>query len=825
MSIHIRVGMISSFVRLIVRNEVTNLFVPQYKYRNRSEAMIYPDSFEQKVGFDQLRQRLANYCLSPAGEHLLTQMQFSTDYSHILGQLLQTKEFKGILDRSLDFPSRHFFDATEWFLKAAIEGSFMDERELLQLSQALQSIAACKAFLTKYKEEFPILFELTLPLGNTASLQKEITTKIDDNATVKDNASQDLQQIRRKIRDEQIRLRKTAEQIFRQAVQEKWVPEGALPTVRDGRVVIPILAEYKRRLKGFIMDESATGQTIFIEPTEMLEANNEIRDLEHAERREVVRILKELTNAVRLELPALQIAFSFHAQLDFIRAKAKVAIDLNAAMPLIDKEPALEWFQARHPLLYLSYKGKREVVPLTISLQQERSMLLVSGPNAGGKSVCLKTVGLLQYMLQCGLLIPLADHSRVGIFSSIFLDIGDQQSIENDLSTYSSHLKNMNFFLRNAGGKSLVLLDELGAGTDPNFGGAIAQAILSSLLDKKVWGVATTHYYNLKLFAADRAGIRNAAMRFDEQHLQPLYQLEIGKPGSSFALEIAHKTGLPAETLKQAEELVGSELAGFEKLVRTLEQEKQEHETRAKSLEQQESQVKQTLAKYQLLSTELETRKKEILSKAKEEAMTLLKTTNREIEKTIRHIRENKAEKKETIKVRQTLQDLSHQVAKGLNVPKSTANEIGEGDRVRIFGQMGSGIVLSVQGKNATVQFGELKSIVNVTKLEKVEGAVQKELATKLRSSNINLYEKQARFNPTLDVRGKRVEEITGVLEEFMDSAILLGHGELKILHGKGEGVLRKVIREQLKKYKEVASYKDEHVERGGDGITVVVLK
>jgi DNA mismatch repair protein MutS2 len=787
--------------------------------------MIYPESFEQKLGFDQLRQRLAKYCLSPAGERLLAEMQFSMDYSHICEQLLQTKEFKAVLDRSLDFPSRYFFDATEWLFKAAIEGNFMDERELLQLSQSLESIAACKAFLVKYKEEFPVLFQLTLPLGNTASLQKEIAAKIDDNATLKDNASPELQQIRRKIRDEQIRLRKTAEQIFRQAVQEKWVPEGALPTVRDGRVVIPILAEYKRRLKGFIIDESATGQTIFMEPTEMLDANNEIRDLEHAERREVVRILKELTNAVRLELPALQVAFVFHAQLDFIRAKAKVAIDLQASMPLVNKEPELEWFQARHPLLYLSYKGKREVVPLTISLQQGRSMLLVSGPNAGGKSVCLKTVGLLQYMLQCGLLIPLADHSRAGIFSSIFLDIGDQQSIENDLSTYSSHLKNMDFFLRNAENKSLVLLDELGAGTDPNFGGAIAQAILSSLLDKKAWGVATTHYYNLKLFAADHPGIRNAAMRFDEQHLQPLYQLEIGKPGSSFALEIAHKTGLPAGTLRHAEELVGSELAGFEKLVRTLEQEKQEHEARAKTLAQQEAEVKQTLAKYQSLSTELETRKKEIIGKAKEEAMTLLKSTNREIEKTIRHIRENKAEKKETIKVRQTLQDLSRQVAKGLNVPKETVNVVGEGDRVRIFGQTGSGIVLSLQGKNATVQFGELKSTVNVSKLEKVEGAIQKELATKLRSSNINLYEKQARFNPTLDVRGKRVEEITAVLEEFMDSAILLDHGELKILHGKGEGVLRKVIREHLKKYKEVASYKDEHVERGGDGITVVVLK
>jgi DNA mismatch repair protein MutS2 len=470
-------------------------------------------------------------------------------------------------------------------------------------------------------------------------------------------------------------------------------------------------------------------------------------------------------------------------------------------------------------------KGKRDVVPLNIELDPVNRMLLVSGPNAGGKSVALKTIGLLQYMIQCGLLIPLSDRSRVGIFKDIFLDIGDQQSIENDLSTYSSHLRNMGVFIQNASDKSLVLMDELGSGTDPNFGGAIAQAVLQALVSRRVWGMATTHYYNLKLFAGQRQGIRNAAMRFDENNLVPLYQLDIGKPGSSFALEIAKKTGLPQQTLDDAEKLVGKDLAGFETLVRSLERVRQELSEKIKRMEKQEAELKQSLSKYQSLSNELETKKKEIITKAKQEASDLLKNTNKEIEKTIRHIRENKAEKKETLRVRKNLESLTHQVAQPQEKKEKTTELITEGDRVRILGQEGSGIVLSVKGNTATVQFGDLKSLVKVNNLEKITAAAEKEISTRLRSVGLNIYEKQARFNSTLDVRGKRVDEVISLLDQFVDTAILLGHGELKILHGKGEGVLRKVIREHLKSYKQIASMANEHVERGGDGITIVVLK
>jgi DNA mismatch repair protein MutS2 len=787
--------------------------------------MIYPESFEEKLGFNQIRAKLKSYCHSPAGEEWVDRMRFSTEPEFIRVRLKQNLEFRQILEKAEAFPTQYFLDATEWIQKISVEGNWLDADEFLRMAYSLETIMACKNFLTKAAEVYPELFRMTEPVRVTGALVQSIFSTVDDKAQVRDSASAELGRIRKKLRDEQGRLRKLADQIFRTAVSENWVPEGALPTIRDGRVVIPIQAEHKRRMKGFILDESATGQTVFMEPAEMLDANNEIRDLEHAEKREVIRILKALTDDFREQLPVLKSAYRFLSQLDFIRAKARFSVEINADLPILETKPEMVWYVARHPLLYLSLKGKRDVVPLTIELNAQQRMLLVSGPNAGGKSVCLKTVGLLQYMLQCGMLIPVSDRSRAGIFQDIFLDIGDQQSIENDLSTYSSHLRNMNVFIQSAADKSLVLLDEMGSGTDPDFGGAIAQAILDALLQKRVWGVATTHYYNLKLFAGQQPGIRNAAMRFDDQHLEPLYILDIGKPGSSFALEIARKTGLPQQTLQEAEKLVGKDLAGFETMVRSLEKERHELSEKIKRMERQETELKQSLAKYQTLSTDLETRKKEIINRAKEDAAQLLKDTNREIEKTIRHIKENKAEKKETLKVRKNLETLTQQVGEAPKKEKKPEVELKEGDRVRITGQEGSGVILNIQGKNATVQFGLLKSITKLDKLEKITATVEKEIAAKLRSAGINVHEKRTQFNSTLDIRGKRVDEVIGILDQFMDTAILLAQGELRILHGKGEGVLRKVVRDHLKTYKQVASIKDEHIERGGDGITVVVLK
>ena len=789
--------------------------------------MVYPSDCEQKLGFDQVRQRLKNYCISSLGQTRVDSIQFNSNYSLIRNLLLQNREFKQILEKGDAIPTSNYFDPEELLPTIAIEDSFIEEDSFIQIIKSLQSIFEFKQFLSKSKEFYPSLFLLSEPVLLPTQVWLTLQSRFDDHGQVKDNASQELGRIRKKLKEEQVRSRKLVDQIFRIASDQGFVPEGMIPTIREGRAVIPILAEHKRKIKGFMADESATGQTIFLEPAEVLEANNEIRDLQLAERREIIKILKELTAILRANLAEFKNAYSFLGQMDFNRAKAKFSIDIDAELPQLKETPDLNWMHARHPLLQLSLKGKRSVVPLTIDLTASQSMLLISGPNAGGKSVCLKTVGLIQYMLQCGMLVPLHEKSSVGLFKDVFLDIGDQQSIENDLSTYSSHLKNMGFFLQHASGSTLVLLDELGAGTDPNFGGGIAQAILEGLLKKNVWGVATTHYYNLKLFAGKTEGIRNGAMQFDTKRLEPLFLLEIGKPGSSFALEIARKTGLPPATIQEAETIIGKDLTGLEMLMKSVADEKQSLARRDLEVRQKEKELNTTLEKYKQLSGELEEKKKEILNKAKTEASYLLKETNREIEKTIRHIQENKAEKKETRKVRQNLLGLIDKVKPTEDKVKPLeSQEIKEGDKVRIFGQEVTGTVLSVKDNSAVVQFGDLRSTLKTKQLIHSHHVVAVESTTsRARQMGVDIHKKQSQFSTTLDVRGKRVDEVIPVLVQFLDDAVLLSQHELRILHGKGEGVLRSVIRDQLKHTKGIASVADEHVERGGAGITVVVLK
>ncbi|NOS56670.1 MAG: endonuclease MutS2 [Cyclobacteriaceae bacterium] len=787
--------------------------------------MIYPIDFEHKIGFGQIRTKLKTYCLSSLGTANVEAIQFSSEFQIVQRLLLQCDEFKQLFVKGEQFPASHYYDPTELYPTISIEESFIEEDSFRLLLLSFQTILEATDFLEKNKENYPNLFQLSSDVRLSKQLVQSIQSKFDENGHLRDQASPDLARIRRSLREEEGKVRRLTEQLFRQASSQGWVPEGASPTIREGRLVIPILAEHKRKLRGLILDESATGQTIYMEPSEVLEANNEIRDLFFAERREIIKVLKGLTTLLRQHLSEIQKAYVFLGQIDLIRAKAKLALELEADLPELNANPSLLWTQARHPLLFLSLKGKKRVVPLDIQLTDQDPFLLVSGPNAGGKSVCLKTVGLIQYMCQCGLLVPMYNRSRMGIFKNIFIDIGDQQSMENDLSTYSSHLKNMGFFLDNSDHHTLVLLDELGSGTDPNFGGGIAEAILSGLVDKKVWGVATTHYYNLKLFAETRTGVRNGSMRFDTKELEPLFTLEIGKPGSSFALEIARKSKLPEVVLKTAEQLIGGELIGLETLMKSVAEEKQQLEKKQRDFQFNEQKLAQELNRYQALSNELELRKKEILNKAKTEAAYLLKETNREIEKTIRHIQENKAEKKETRKVRAGLNELATKVQPEEAVKLTNDVTLKVGDRVRMIGQEVTGTLLSIKGNATVVQFGNLQSHLKLSQLVRSDLVDSSQSAKRARSFGINVFEKQSSFDSTLDVRGKRVEEVGAVLDQFLDDAVLLGQGELKILHGKGEGVLRKVIREQLKKTKQVASFKDEHADRGGDGITVVVLK
>lgn len=787
--------------------------------------MTYPEEIEQRLGVDQVRNKIIQYCQGPLGVSFAERMTFTSDYNQVKSKLTQTYEFKLILESGKEFPSTVHVNPEFYFSHASIEGSYLEEEAFQEILNTLNLIQGARGFFLHHKETYPELYHCAHTIPDFSKLIQIISQKFDDKGKIRDHASTELSRIRRLIREEQSRVKRLMDQLFRQAVDQGWVPEGVSPTIRDGRVVIPILAEHKRRIKGFVMDESSTGQTIYIEPAEALEANNEIRDLLHAERREVIKILKELTSHIRENLKDLIPAFNFLGFIDFTRAKAKFSMDILAEMPNLVVEPDLNWLQARHPLLYLSLKGKREVVPLTIDLTQAHSFLLVSGPNAGGKSVCLKTVGLLQYMIQCGLLPSLHNRSTVGIFKNIFLDIGDQQSIENDLSTYSSHLKNLNYFVRHANESTLVLMDELGSGTDPNFGGGISEAILTELVNKKVWGVATTHYYNLKLFASSHPGIRNGAMQFNTKLLEPLFMLEIGKPGSSFALEIARKTGLPVQIIQRAEEIIGKELTGLESLMKAVADEKQAIDQKRRDNESREQKLKQTLSHYEKLLSEIKNREKEIISKAKAEASQLLKETNREIEKTIRHIRENKAEKKETKKVRQGLEQLSSKVQAVVKPIESKKENIEVGTKVRLIGQEVTGTVLSIKDKQAIVQFGDLRSTVKLNQLVRSDQVEVNPVISKVRTMGVDVMRKQSNFESTLDVRGKRVEEVIPVLDQFIDDAILLGHSQLKIIHGKGEGILRKVIREHLRKIKEVASLADEHADRGGDGITYVVLK
>jgi DNA mismatch repair protein MutS2 len=788
--------------------------------------MTWPADLEQKLGFDQVRAMLKNYCLCDLGRRNVDNISFASDLTLINRMLHRTWELQTILQKGDAFPFSNYFDPEEYIPVINVEGSFLEEEAFHQITLSLQSIFQARTFLEKAKEQYPHLYEMSREVKLPQALLRDIQSKFDDTGKIKDNATPELARIRRRLNEERSRIRRLIDQVFRQASSEGWTPDGVSPTIRDGRLVIPLLSEHKRKIRGVTVDESATGQTIYLEPTEILEANNELRDLELADRKEVIRILRDLTSLIRQHLPDFKDAYYFLGLLDINRAKAKLSMDLECKLPHTTSEPALKWVNARHPLLYLTLRrAHRNIIPLNIALDRQQSFLLVSGPNAGGKSVCLKTTGLVQYMFQCGLPVPVDEQSTMGVFNHMFIDIGDQQSIENDLSTYSSHLKNMKYFLTNADDRSLVLMDELGSGTDPNFGGGIAQSVLSQLVSMHVWGIATTHYYNLKVFASNTPGIVNGAMLFNTQKLEPLFVLEIGKPGSSFALEIARKTGLPANIIQNAEEIIGKDLAGLEALMKAVADDKLRNTKQSAELKKREDELNELIEYYEKVTGDIESRKKEIIEKAKNEASGLLKETNREIEKTIRHIRENKAERKETRKVREGLKDLEAKVKTEPNEKAPVKDEtLKEGDKVRMRGQEVTGTLISIKGANAVVQFGDIRSHVKLAQLVRSDRA-DPAVVTKARSMGLDIYKKQALFESTLDVRGKRVEEVMPVLTQFLDDAILLGQGEVRILHGKGEGVLRKVVRDLLKRTPGVSSFADEHVDRGGDGITVVVLK
>jgi DNA mismatch repair protein MutS2 len=807
--------------------------------------VVYPENFEQKIDFHKIRQSIDSFCLSPLGQEKIGEMQFSTSFEEIDRRLSQTDEFIRILQEEDSFPTDHFYDVRPVLRRLHVEGSWIDQNALLELRRSLQTIYGIVAFLRRDEDGNPKYPHLLALAGNVVvypDLIKKIDTILDDSGQVKDSASPQLADIRRRLTTTMNSVSKILNTILRNAQSEGFVDRDVTPAMRDGRLVIPVDPSHKRRIRGIVHDESASGKTVYIEPAEVVEANNRIRELENEERREIIRILTNFTDYLRPFLPDLLEAYEFLGWIDFIRAKAKFSRQIHAIKPVVENRPEIDWVQAVHPLLYLSLqKQNRQVVPLDIALNRENRLLIISGPNAGGKSVCLKTVGLLQYMVQCGLPIPVKENSRVGIFNDIFIDIGDEQSIENDLSTYSSHLLNMKFFLKNCNEKSLLLIDEFGSGTEPQIGAAIAEALLDQFNRKQSFGVITTHYRNLKQYAAEHPGVINGAMLYDRHQMQPLFRLSIGNPGSSFAVEIARKIGLPEEVIDRAAEIIGSDAINIDKYLQDISRDKRYWERKRNEIRRERKRASELSAKYQAELEEIEKQKKEILSQAKLQAEQLLAESNARIEKVIREIRQSQAEKERTKQVRRSLNEFRERVERKENETNERSKfrsprkkkkpqekvTLLPGDAVRLKGQTVAGKILEIQGKKAWVVFGSIKSMVPIDKLEKVsQRQLKKEIKATPSDSNMRelIHERKLKFKPDIDVRGMRGDEALQAVMYFIDDAIQLGISRVRILHGTGTGALRQIIREYLGTVDGVTHFQDEHVELGGAGITVVDL-
>jgi DNA mismatch repair protein MutS2 len=787
--------------------------------------MIYPDSCLERLGFEEIKQLISDNCLSPMGRQLVSKMQVMTKYDQINKFLRQTKEFKSILENQEPLQISSFFDLKYLADKIRAEGSYLVEEELYQMYISLQTVFAVIRFFEERNEIYPNLEALFEHLPMEKDILKKIDTVLDPKGKIKPNASPALFNIISEITKGEQEVRKRMDSIYKQAVAKNWVADGSL-TIRDGRMCIPLLAENKRKLKGFIHDESASGQTVYMEPEEVFTLNNKLRDFEFDKRREIIRILIALTTDLRPYTPMLLSYHGFLTKLDFVRAKALFAIAVEGDMPVLIKEAKIKLVNARHPLLYLSYKlEKRTVVPLNIHINENLRIVLVSGPNAGGKSVCMKTVGLLQIMIQSGLLIPVDEASEVGIFENIFADIGDDQSIESDLSTYSAHLTKMRYFVEHASPKSLMLIDEFGTGTDPQFGGPMAEAVLEVLNTKKVRGVITTHYSNLKLFAGDTEGLENASMLFDNQKMRPMYVLEIGKPGSSYAFEIAQNIGLQKDVLELARKKTGTNQNRIDNLLVDLEREKKQIYDTKIHLANQTNKVKNLVAENEKLQAYLEENRKVLIKEAKLEAQKIIKDANKLVENTIAEIKENQADKLVTRELRQNLQKqlvANHvkEEKKPLEV-KAVDGPIAIGDWVQLTNTETNGQVIEINRGNLVLAIGDLRSIVKKERVYKISNKQAKKVVQS-NSFSSSISNAITDFNAELDLRGMRGEDAIYEVERYLDKSIMLGFPFIKIIHGKGDGILRKLIREYLKKYSQVNRVEDEHADRGGDGITYV---
>ena len=825
---------------------------------------IYPSNFESKIGFDKVREVLQGRCLSTLGKEQVDECSFSSNREQVERQLDETIEFVKIIGEGMNFPNGYFIDMRPALQRSKVLGTFLEVFELFDLRRSLETVRAIVAFFRNMEEgTFPRLKNVVSNVQVFPFIYERIDQIINKHGQIKDNASPELAQIRREILSLQSSVSKIMSTILRKAQAEGLVEKDISVSMRDGRAVIPVGAANKRKIKGIIHDESATGRTSYIEPEEIVETNNRIRELESAERREIVKILTRFTDDIRPYADDIAFSYQVLAVLDFIRAKAIWSIESKSVKPILTTTMGLDWISARHPLLEINLaREQRKIVPLDISLDKHDRMLLISGPNAGGKSVCLKTVGLLQYMLQNGIPIPVQPDSHTSLFRAIYMDIGDDQSLDNDLSTYSSHLYNMKFFVKNCTPDSLVLIDEFGTGTEPMLGGAIAESILNKMNELGTFGVITTHYTNLKHFASSAPGIANGAMLYDSHRMEPLFQLQIGEPGSSFAFEIARKIGLPEEILQDATNKIGVDHIDFDKHLRDIVRDKRYWENKRQKIRQVEKSLEELAENYEAGLSETKKLRKEILDKAKREAEEIVSGANRIIEKTIRDIKEANAGKDKTQEARQKLEDFKTEITRKVDegddrilrkMEKLKQKEIQRKDRpnkpeepkkevvvrrkvtvqievggwVRLAGQDTLGEVLEIKSDNITVAFGHLRSVVNRKKLEAVPASEVKKTKTvnnTLGRINQDLGDRRLVFKPNIDVRGLRAEEALQKIREFVDEAIMVDVSELHILHGKGNGILRELIQNYLKSEPVVRSVRDEHVQFGGSGITIVEL-
>lgn len=817
---------------------------------------------EQRLSFDKIRDLVAAETTNRLAERMVAEMTFGTNCERIGCELRQTEEFRQILLMENSFPSQDFFDLSDELTRLKVGGTVIDPEALVDLKASLHTITSClRFFASDNGEKYPELTALAQRIELDANILKRLDKIVDDKGEIYDDASPVLLEIRRQMTRKRSEVDAQIGRSLSRAKREGWAPENAEVTIRNGRLVIPMLDTHRRKMKGLIHDESATRQTAFLEPAEVVELNNDLRELEFAERHEIQKILAAFTDYIRPQLPQLTNAYWLLARIDFIRAKARFAISIGGVMPILNERPMMGWIDARHPLLYLNHRAQgKEVVPFSLTLDGDKRILVISGPNAGGKSVCLKAVGLIQYMLQCGLLVPVRETSEFGIFDSVFIDIGDQQSLENDLSTYSSHLQNMKQLLAEAGERTLFLLDELGGGTEPRSGCAIAEALLEELYRRRSFGVVTTHFADLKLLADKYDGIVNGAMLFDTERMMPLYRLSVGHPGSSFAFEIATKIGFPLPILEAAESKVGTEMLDFEHQLQQIELDKQEIARQRAELKASDDFLNEVITKYQRLNEKLESKRYDILSDARQQARQILADANRTVERTIADIKEANAERERTMQAREQMrqdaekieqQQQEHDRQRRQQRAKNNAatqqsetapkdkpdadilpaeGPLQVGDIVRIDGGDTFGQLVELKGKKAVVESNSLRMTIATDRLQKTRKKVIPVDKTQQRNNRFqsiydDINEKRKAFNPTLDLRGHRAEEALSELQHFLDDAQLLSEKELRILHGKGYGILKTLIRQQLQSMSEVQSFHSAPVDLGGDGITVVHLR